>query len=513
MKKGLQAAIGTAVLITSLLSGCASGNSNEEKEHTASKDAGPTEISLMAINTGAEAPKDDNAIELEMEKRTNTKLNIKYIPSNNYGDKFKVTIASGDIPDVMLTTWIYDPVVMQAIREGAFWDLTPYLKDYPNLMNTYPKESWDNTRIDGKNYGIPRPRPLAGGVAFPALRKDWMDKLGLSTPKTMDELYTVLKAFTENDPDGNGKKDTVGFAASVGEGWMDKLAFVEDVFAGDQNGTFIKDGKMEFRDFQPSERDALLWLQKAYKEGVLATDFAVMKETQVYDMMKAGQIGMAPRSMDSAAIWDAISTLRKTSPNADIIHLPWITSPATGKPFVHKEGGFFGNYLISKKVPEAKMKKILEFFDYGASKEGMDLAKYGLEGVHHTVEGGIKTQNEEYKKIPGGQLVGIWSFVDKYSRVLPAGGSPMEMTERDKKVVDERLKVGTFINMSGVNSETETQHWTEIAKKIQDMKIKVIMGKETIEEWDKMVISLKEDPRMNNILEERYDSYRKLYGN
>ncbi|KGE18770.1 extracellular solute-binding protein [Paenibacillus wynnii] len=516
-KKLFTLALSSTVLLTGALAGC--GGNNEETTPEASKPAAensvkePTKISLSTINYGAEAPANDNAIELEMEKRTNTKLDITYVPSNNYGDKFQVMLASGQIPDVLLTTWIYDAAVLNAIDSGAFWDLTPFLKDYPNIAKTYPKESIDNSKVDGKVYGLPRPRPLVGGAPFPMLRQDWLTKLGLEMPTTMDELYTVLKAFTEQDPDGNGKKDTYGFSSSVAEGWMDKLEFVEDVFNG-YNGFYVNlpGEPTKVKDFEPATRDAILWLQKAYKEGVMAPDFAIMESTQVIDMMKQGKLGMMPSAMDSKVLGEILQTLSTIAPDAALEHVPTLVSPATGEKYAIKEGGFFGNYLISKKVPEEKVKKILEFFDYGATPEGMELANFGLKDVHFTETDGVKVVNEEFTKLAGKALSNIWTNVDPYSRIVPAPGYPTAYFERDKKVIAERIENGVYINNSGVSSETDTKVGPEIGKKIQDMKIKVIMGKEPIESWDKLVETMKKDANLNKILVEREASYKELFG-
>jgi putative aldouronate transport system substrate-binding protein len=516
MKKNLVMVLSTTLLLTSVLAAC--GTKEETPSTSASpaaaKQAAPTEFNITTINYNPEAPANDNAIELEMEKRTNTKVNISFLPSNNYGDKFKVLLASGEIPDVLLTTYIFDSAVLNAIKDGAFWDLTPFLKDYPNLQKNYPKESFDNTKVNGKVYGLPRPRPVAGGVPFPALRQDWLDKLGLKVPQTMDELYTVLKAFTEQDPDGNGKKDTYGFTGAVAEGWMDQMNFVENTFNGYENMILSQDGKPTmYRDFTPATREAILWLQRVYKEGILAPDFAIMKGSQVSDMMKQGKVGMIPTATDASKMGDMIGALRKTTPNAGIVHAPTLITPSTGQKYATKEGGFFGNYLISKKVPEAKLKQILAFFDYGATPEGMELSNFGIKGVHFNEVDGKKVTTDEYKKIAATSLTNIWTLVDPYSRVQQASVDyPKEYLERDKKVVDERIKYGVFINNNGVTSETDTKFGSEIAKKLQDMKIKVIMGKETIEAWDKLVEQMKVEPNVIKIQNERDASYKQLFG-
>ena len=90
-----------------------------------------------------------------------------------------------------------------------FWEVGPYLKDYPNLskMNKLINK---NASIDGKLYGIYREPPLSRqGIV---IRKDWLDNLGLKMPETVEDLYDIAKAFTEQDPDQNGKDDTIGLA-------------------------------------------------------------------------------------------------------------------------------------------------------------------------------------------------------------------------------------------------------------------------------------------------------------
>lgn len=90
-----------------------------------------------------------------------------------------------------------------AIRDGQFWEIGPLLKDFPNLSKLKSTTN-DNTKVDGKLYTLYRGVDIARqGLIY---RKDWADKLGLKPPANMDELYAMAKAFTENDPDGNGKK-------------------------------------------------------------------------------------------------------------------------------------------------------------------------------------------------------------------------------------------------------------------------------------------------------------------
>ena len=80
--------------------------------------------------------------------------------------------------------------VISNCRAGAFWDITDFYKSYPNLSKANAIVM-NNISIDGRIYGIYRARPLGRNAI--SYRKDWLANVGLSEPKTMDELYNVLK--------------------------------------------------------------------------------------------------------------------------------------------------------------------------------------------------------------------------------------------------------------------------------------------------------------------------------
>ncbi|MDI5789544.1 extracellular solute-binding protein [Bacillus licheniformis] len=125
----------------------------------------------------------------------------------NKEERINTTLASGNMPKVMTLPDLEDSAVVSALRSGMFWEIGPYFKDYPNLRNLI--NYIENISVDGKVYGIYRERPMARqGVV---IRKDWLDNLGLEMPETVDDLYKIAKAFTEQDPIKR-KDDTFGLA-------------------------------------------------------------------------------------------------------------------------------------------------------------------------------------------------------------------------------------------------------------------------------------------------------------
>lgn len=218
----------SAALVLGALAGCGSNSNKEENavqgaDGTASP-AGPYKMSMMLTSYNPEPMDPEGEIYKQLEERTNTDLKITWVPSTTYSDKLSATIASGELPSTVLVLDQKLPYIVNSVRSGMFWELGPYLKDYPNLSRMN-EVALNAISIDGKVYGIYRERDLARDGLM--LRKDWLENLGLQEPKTVDDFYKVLQAFVKEDPDQNGKADTIGLAEQqVAAGWRAMLTWM-----------------------------------------------------------------------------------------------------------------------------------------------------------------------------------------------------------------------------------------------------------------------------------------------
>ncbi|MCM3781979.1 extracellular solute-binding protein [Neobacillus mesonae] len=502
--KSTMAAMALIIAIGSSLMAC-SGNANNtgtgsagDGNATGGNDSeAPVTIKIMSDFTIAQPPSPDNPIVKEFEKSTNTKLDITWVSGANwsdYVDRINVVLSSGDLPDLLKLNDVTNPLFQQMVNQGVFWDLTPYLKSYPNLM-TYPESIWNNTTIDGKNYVIPVARPLNGFV-FTNVRKDWLDKLGLEVPKTVDDFYNMLKAFKEQMPDG--KTDTYGYTMRGHE-------VLDGVFTN-SNGRW-KDigGELIDANFDPGMREAILFKKKLFDEGLVPPDFSVMKDSQFWDLATTGRAGATAETIEAQFRW----TYDQWKRDPQVDWMPMSSLSYQDGPYAPEYRGYIGVLAIPKKVPEEKMKKILSLLDFGASEEGGTLSLYGIKGVHYNDENGMKVATEQAVV----DSVGVGAFGKLFMRYDPymyayAPGMTKEIFERNKQVIDERAKIANPDVAIGLVSETDTKLGADYTKKMADMKTQVIMGKATIEDWDKLIQDIRNDPNYKQITKEINKAYK-----
>jgi putative aldouronate transport system substrate-binding protein len=503
MNKNFKGSAGllAAVMSMSILSACSQKKpvvtTDEKKEE-------PTPISIMSVFYSVGPITNDNIIVKEFEKRTNTKLDITWVSGNNYNEKVSVTFASGSIPDMTLTLEAYNAQFRTMSSQGAFWEVGKYYKDYKN-MAAFPSDVWENIKMpDGKIYGMPRPRAIDGQAAGQvSLRKDWLDKVKLPIPQTMDDLYKVMQAYTNDDPDGNGQKDTVGIVGYVNQGDLGSLSQVVSIFNGASGWRLEKDGSLAHMWTDPSTKDALLWLRKAFAEGLIHKDTPVLKQTQHDDIIKANKAGINFDPPQKTTAYDA--AIKKLVPNAET--LPLVALEAKNGKYVGRNGGSFGQFVIPKTVPEAKMKKVMALYDYGVSPEGHELAKYGLPDVHYTKKGENYIATEQAKTDAITTMGNIFAMFDKYGYASMAGTTPEELA-RNKKLIDEKAKISKPSPNTGLYSETEAKIGADLNKKYTETFMKVMIGSEPIEAWDAFVTKLKSDAEYQKWIKEINDAYK-----
>lgn len=206
----------------------------------------------------------------DLEKNTNVKIEWQVMSSNDWGEQKSIMLASGTLPDVVLGDAVFtDSDIVNNL--SYFRPLDDYIDQYmPNLkaaMQEMPELKRISTFPDGKIYSLPARQPSAPkSVSQPVINKVWLDKLGLKVPDTTDDLYKVLKAFKEQDPNENGKNDEIPFT-ETGLG----IPFLSPFGITDLSGTgmLIKEGKPVFYPVTDQYKKGLEYAHKLYTEGLI----------------------------------------------------------------------------------------------------------------------------------------------------------------------------------------------------------------------------------------------------
>jgi putative aldouronate transport system substrate-binding protein len=390
-KKGWSVLLAALLVLSLTLAACSGGKKESQSNGTggsqppassgdqaSEKPKEPVKITIMLPLNVSETPTD--TIKKELEKLTNTELTYQWQPADTYDDKLTAAFAAGTLPEV---TYLKNQASFnnfkEAIRDGQFWEIGPYLKEFPNLSKL-KEQILNNTKVDGKIYTLYVGRPLARqGIIY---RKDWADKLGLSAPKNTDELFEMLKRFTEDDPDGNGIKDTIGLA--------DRNDLIYGAFKtlssyfGTPNNWGEKDGQLLPEFMFPGYIATMDYMKKIRDNGYMNVDFAATSKTDQVSLFTSGKAGVYIGSMQD--VNSLYNDLVKNVPTAEVDTHSQIAGP-DGNYATWAIPGYNNLILFPKSAikDEARLKEILAFFDKMMTPEVSNLMYWGIEGVHYTV--------------------------------------------------------------------------------------------------------------------------------
>lgn len=359
---------------------------NETASESAKSSEGERqEISMMFNLHVPEVP--NSRLEEMLEDKTNTELDIRWVPDNNYAETLNTQIATGNLPDVFLLKDVTLDQQKEAVRDGQYWEIGPYLEEFPNI-NKLNRDILKNTMIDGKIYTLYAGRPLSRqGLIY---RKDWADNLGLEAPTNLDELYEMMRAFTEDDPDGNGENDTIGLTDREILGTFENFA----TWHGAPNRWGEKDGELLPQFMFPEYREAMDYFKSLFDNGYINQDAPVTSKTDQQELLKNGTAGVYIGTMGDVEPMhrDAVAI----NPDVEFDVHNYIEGP-DGE-FRTRSIPGYGSMLIFPKQSvetEEELKGILAFFDFLMTPEGSNLLYWGIEGEHYEVVDGFAKVIEE----------------------------------------------------------------------------------------------------------------------
>lgn len=300
MKK---AVISLALASAMLIGGCGSADSGSEAT-VSTKNADGKYDPVLTIHVAKQL--DENAgrygdgedinknpmVDLAVEK-LGIKMETTLLggDAGNYDTKLRLALTgSEELPDVFP---VYGTqMIADMIESGRVRDITDDIEKYmperlKEIYDQYPETFYPLTK-DGRIYGIACTPTLTEGQVM-IIRQDWLDALGLEAPTNMDEFEAVIKAFTEEDPDGNGKDDTYGFTYAgdgiYNTGWVADPVSLFSAYSGKNiPGMWYEDenGELMYGSIDEGNKKALERMAEWHANGWIFQEAAA---TGAWDAM------------------------------------------------------------------------------------------------------------------------------------------------------------------------------------------------------------------------------------
>lgn len=527
--------IGSMVMVgmlalSAVLSGCSNGGNKEAQTSTPSaplelKDGKydpPVTISYLRpwgpdVKFKSGEDQDNNVHTKWAKEKLGIELKNEWVsPSTNnaFETKLRLSLASNaEMPDIISYRGEFN-LVRELIESGMFVDagelFDKYASDtWKDAINEDPSV-WYPYMQDGKRIGIPILDYSYNGDPVMWIREDWLKKFNLKAPETLDDLEVVMDAFTNQDPDGNGKKDTfgltIGFKNWVNT-WMSDAGWVFGAYGTMPNQwNLTEDGKLEYGSVTPGAKQALAKLQSWMSKGYIPEEVGVYDETKAAEEFTAGKAGIVvgPHWMPTWPLED----VKKNDPDAEYKAYPIPSGPdgQAGRRGTPNENGVV---LINKNMenPEAFFTYQNYLFENFANPQAGGEFEYGFaEGYDYVMVDGKPSTDpsltegyapEKYTlafdgaRIPSLSMNTLAKLANGETPSTPFekklhSSVPTTMLEAAKLVLDQK-DISLKQMFTGAPTMTMQMNNDILTKMEKDTFSQIIYGKTSIDAFDSFV--------------------------
>lgn len=482
----------------------ASGNAGNKANTSNGAEAKEEKAKISWLNIlHTASPPTDTVLNM-IEEKTNATIKFSWIPDASKEERLNTALASDSLADVVTLTILDNSAVRNALKSGMFWEVESYLDDYPNLA-AISKDTRTSASIGGKLYGVPFQKDLArNGVV---IRKDWLDKLGLAVPKTTDELMAVAKAFTEQDPDGNGTKDTTGF--------MDRSDLIygafktlSSYFGTPNNWEVSEDGIMTPEFDTEGYVKTMDFMKQLYDGGYINQDFAVTAKTDQQQNFAQGKAGIYVGALfDSKNLKNLAKGIQD---NMELVMVNDITTTGneSDRAIWAANNGIGGLLAFPKSEvkDEAELKQVLQFVNDLMTDEVYGLMTYGIEGTHYTADADSAVTIKD-QALWQQEVQPFASSRPKETGFKLHDSDPLKVEAQ--RLIEENANYAVLNPAYSLESETNTTQGSELQKVMTDATYKYILGKIQLDEFKSSIESWKKQGG-NNIIKEYEAAYKEV---
>ncbi|UUZ84763.1 extracellular solute-binding protein [Paenibacillus sp. P26] len=514
-----------AIALTMTLAGCqtggtdpkASGTSDAQKNPSGQTAAGgkvldkKIEVSVYMRPRTESVESNDLPWMKPIVEKTNVYFKWLKAPNDDkdYIEKFNLTLAGGDLPDLMEAA---PDLLNKGGENGAFEPLNKlidqYMPNFKKILDKNPQILKDIKSDDGNIYFFPQISAVKT-INLLIVRQDWLDKVGMKAPTTTDELYEVLKAFKEKDPNGNGKKDEIPFTTR--NKLKGLLAFVEPFGVSFEEDFYVENGQVKYTYTNPKLKDALAFAAKLYREGLIDKEY-ITNDQKVWESRFTNQVSGI--TFDSFPRIEYLEKLvAKAEPKVNMIGITPLKGPS-GDAYTKSQQTLIKNgfAISSKSKYKAELAKMHDWF---YSEEGRLAMNFGKLGETYTMENNQPKYTDLIMKDPNKSPLikmfelGHREFAYQWDiRYENAMVTPKIEKIRDSITPFIKDKYPVALSFKQAERDVLNSKFAEITTYKDEMVNKFIMGAEPLDKFDDYVKNI-EKIGLDSVLKIEQASYER----
>ncbi len=509
MKKKWMSLVMAVLLLASVLVACggagspaaspaptpaAEGSTPPASTAEGGSDAEPVEITAV-LQLNPEIVLDNNPIVQLIEEKLNIRLLIEAPPQDGYGDRVKMLVSTGDMPD--LVHYGADIFATQWAEEGLLMDVTDKLAEYPNLSSNISAEQYGDCVFlpDGRIYGIPRPNSYDkwGFV----INKKWLDAVGMEAPTTVAEFVEVCRAFTTQDPDGNGQDDTYGASMNAQQSSMDSGIWhlQNDFFSmaysisSWHHGMPDVDGSAKLRALKSQYPAYIQQLRALYEEGVIDREFITHNAEENYEKIAQNRVGIVGASQSNYTT----NLLEKYSMNLDdFIYCPPLVLNEGDKPVYAMPPSNWMAYYVNANSDPVKQDAVLRLLDWANSEEGFVAMQLGIAGADYNsydVETRTVDRTPEQMELARKTTSNMFAFANALggNQALMGGSTPEQIAKwQEETAAAEAATRKCYFGFTKMLDKIGTEFPDEVSA-LNSLEVRYVTGEVSFDELESYI--------------------------
>lgn len=508
----------TGVMTAALLAGCggrddaeqqeggvkesvqvnASGEKDSAKEAGNDLDADLPDLEIWYTNTGTKGIEKDGPMYTFYKDLLGVGIVEPYVEWNGgstYQEQLNLRISGGEMPDMFLPV---NGMEADLIKNGALLDLTDLLPEKaPHLWEIIPEEVWDVMRSydptgEGRIYVVPSIVSYAREAGL--IRQDWLEQLDLEMPATQEDFVNVLRAFKNQDPNGNGIQDEFPTGGRAEARWMDHLFAMYGIAMYEGYPDWdMYDGQLTYSAVTPNMRDALQFISELYAEGLLDPETLLNDKAGWEGKVNSNQVGVFFHWISSSFGY-ADKLKEGTGVEGEWAYMPVISAPGYEGYYTQKQVGSL--WMACKNTDDqSKIDAMLRVLDGVANEENWEELYYGPEGYRWNYdENGVKVGVENAKELEHKifQTSNIFATKESAIRTIEIGKSTLpdksKIPARDRSIADIKAVEGKTIAGDGMPSGIYEGYPDILNRTLYvEYASKIIAGEYTIDKFDEFV--------------------------